>query len=101
MRLRPIVDLKGERQRDAHAELWRLIARRPARSHAWRDFWKIWLVGFGFMVIALAILGKGPFTFAGLAVLGAGVVVTYLTGLAFRRLGVIADYRDASGAGGS
>jgi hypothetical protein len=87
------VDVKGERQRDGYAEFWRLLLRRPVRSQPWRDFWKVWLVGFGFMAVALALLGQGPFTRTGLAVLVAGAVITYLTGLMFRKLGVIADYR--------
>jgi hypothetical protein len=93
------VDLEGERQRDGRAELWRLVLRRPVRSQPWRDFWKVWLVGFAFMVAALALLGKGPFTLSGLAVLAAGVVITQLTGLVFRKLGVIADYRPRERSG--
>ena len=91
--MQPIVDLKGERQRDAYAELWRLVLRRPARSQPWRDVWKVWLVGVSFTVIAWAILGTSPFTLAGLAILAVGGVVTWLTGVVFRRVGVIADYR--------
>jgi hypothetical protein len=91
--VRPIIDLKGERVRDGYSELWRFVSRQPVRSKPWRDFWKAWLVGFGFIVIAWAILGTTPFTLIGLAVLGVGAAVTWLTGVVFRRLGIIADYR--------
>ena len=93
MRFRPVVDLKGERFRDAYPELARLITRRPQKSRPWRDFWKVWIPAFTLVMVALGLLDTTPFSPLGVVVLGGGALVTVLIGKAFRRLGVISDYR--------
>jgi hypothetical protein len=92
---RPIVVLKGERQRAAYAELWRFLCGKPVRSRPWRDFWKVWLAGFTPTFIAMTALDTGPFTLLGLALLAGGMVLTLVLGVVFRRYRVIADYRRA------
>jgi len=86
-----MVDLNGERSRDAFPELGRLVTRRPPKSRPWRDFWKVWIPSFTLMMVAFAVLETTPFSPLGLAVLVAGMLVVVVIGKAFRRLGIIDD----------
>lgn len=94
MRFRPVVDLKGERVRDAYPEIARFVTRRPPKSQPWRDFWKVWLPSFTLMIVAFGVLDATPYSPLGLAVLAVGALVTVGIGTAFRRLGIIGDTRD-------
>ena len=93
MRSRPIVDLKGERLRDAYPELWRFVTRRPPKSRPWRDFWKVFLPSATLILVGLAFV-ETVYSPGGMAVLVGGVLLTIAIGHAFRRLGVIAPPDD-------
>jgi hypothetical protein len=96
MRPRPIVSLKGERLRDSYPELWRLVTRKPERSPAWRDFWKVWLVGFVPTFAALIILDLSALSIGFGLLLALCLGATVVAGMLMRRLGVIRDYRSGA-----
>lgn len=93
MRFRPVVNLKGERLRDAYSELARLVTRRPPKSQPWRDFWKVSIPSSMLLMVAFGVLDASPYSPLGLAVLVAGALVAVVIGRAFRRPGIIGDYR--------
>jgi hypothetical protein len=93
MRRGPIVSLKGERMRDAYRELWRLLTRKPEQSPVWRDFWKVWLVGFVPTLALLIILDPGVLSIGFGLALVICIGATFAAGMLMRRLGIIRDHR--------
>lgn len=75
--------------RDANAELWRLLTRRPAVEPVWRDFWKVWIPSFAVMSIALAVVGGSLVSPRGLVVFAGGMVFTLVLQKVFARLGIV------------
>ena len=84
--------------RDAYPELWRLVTRKPEQSPAWRDFWKVWLVGFVPTFAVLIILDLSVLSIGlGLVLLAICLGATFVAGMLMRRLGIIRDYRPGRG----
>jgi hypothetical protein len=79
--------------RDGYPELWRLVTRKPEQSPAWRDFWKVWLVGFVPTVVLLIVLDPGALSIGFGLALVICVGATFVAGMLMRRLGIIRDHR--------
>lgn len=94
---RRAVDLKNEAMQDAYPELWRLVTHRPVQSPAWRNFWKVWLIAFVPMMVALAVTGEAVFTVTGVLVLAGGVALAKVATVVLRRIGRL-DEPDTSEA---